>query len=450
MAAPKRGRPKPKKRSLGPRIARKFDTKFVGEEPEEGSDLSSKMDLTQATNWYNYMKDESDAIAYAKARLVTVGDAEGVRIIDEIQPRFFAGAQQMGWYGRMLDRGCVLPSFAIQRFDMVRRDLPSRLAKQRSVLSDESSARNGTPRHEPMWHKAVDVVDAWLGDGSHPDQHDPKVLWATVCVNMHDSRTATKADESSLADHYMPMIAVFEALCSKTVREHEKSRNRWERAVKKMDKLTAEEDEILAALEDDPTPAKRTRLEAKLCALDADIEAAMAECSRLDTAENQADEAHSGMDDSARRRAMAYVVSLATPPVVERIRKPRAPRPPKPVDPVKNSKDVVFMERCDELGIDSVNPRDAVGARFVWAYSTKYKILSLWEAEPGGFKWSGSKLKDAKSSKCKTVRKPEEFVESVRTGNPNRRRLLFDGLKTKERESAARLNADSIILAVEK
>ena len=102
-------------------------------------------------------------------------------------------------------------------------------------------------------------------------------------------------------------------------------------------------------------------------------------------------------------------------------------------------------------GVDSVHPSRIVGAAKVILFNTKTRTVTLLECESNyGLDVSGTSIVgfDTKSSKCKKIRKPKDFIKSARGIGIRAFKSLFDGVKSVESEGKGRTNENTIILAV--
>ena len=124
----------------------------------------------------------------------------------------------------------------------------------------------------------------------------------------------------------------------------------------------------------------------------------------------------------------------------------KAKRRKSPIDCVKNMK----WQKSDD-GVDSVHPSRIVGAAKVILFNTKTRTVTLLECESNyGLDVSGTSIVgfDAKSSKCKKIRKPKDFIKSAKGIGIRAFKSLFDGVKSVESEGKGRTNENTIILAV--
>lgn len=121
-------------------------------------------------------------------------------------------------------------------------------------------------------------------------------------------------------------------------------------------------------------------------------------------------------------------------------------------NPEKMVKNVRFMEKFEELGVVSKDPKKIIGCNFLVTYNTRTKEISILESYD---KESTMYVKGTtifgyceKKSKKKVVRKPENLIKSLQ--NSSKRVILdeFKSLGTKESQANTRLNVNTVIVQV--
>lgn len=133
---------------------------------------------------------------------------------------------------------------------------------------------------------------------------------------------------------------------------------------------------------------------------------------------------------------------------VTKVRKPKTIKLKPPSDLVKNLK---FQKEFLPLKIVSCNPAEIIGAQQLWAYNTKSRKLSKYDAVgPGGLQVKGTTLIgfDVEKSSTKTLRKPEATIQSLLSAGKVMIRKFMDELKTLETKPNGRINSDTILLRV--
>lgn len=127
---------------------------------------------------------------------------------------------------------------------------------------------------------------------------------------------------------------------------------------------------------------------------------------------------------------------------------PKKIRKKKPIDPSRLVKDMKYLLKDESLGLQSIDPRDILGASMLTVYNTSSRVLSLYYANDGGFSIKGCSILnwDEKKSFAKKLRKPEEtlplFVSVGFTTVAN----SFAKLKTKASLPSGRTNSNTIII----
>ena len=133
---------------------------------------------------------------------------------------------------------------------------------------------------------------------------------------------------------------------------------------------------------------------------------------------------------------------------VAKVRKPREKKTKPAIDQVKNLK---YQKEFPPLKIASVNPTEIIGATQVWAYNTKYRKLTRYDASgPAGIQVKGASLTsfDVETSLTKSLRKPEATIQSLLGAGKIALRKIMDELKTNESKPTGRINTDTILLRI--
>ena len=131
-------------------------------------------------------------------------------------------------------------------------------------------------------------------------------------------------------------------------------------------------------------------------------------------------------------------------------RKPRAKRA---TPATKQAEKVIYQKESTDYKITSTSPAHIVGATEVYLFNTKTRVLKyLVTDKREGFIISGTSIKnyDKELSFKKKLRKPEETIDSINKVTKLRALKAFKALKTAEKPTDARINADTIILKVNK
>lgn len=133
---------------------------------------------------------------------------------------------------------------------------------------------------------------------------------------------------------------------------------------------------------------------------------------------------------------------------IAKVRKPSVKKVKSAVDLVKSLK---YQKEFPPLKIVSANPAEIIGAAQVWVYNTKYRKLTRYDAiGPGGIQVKGASLAsfDVEKSLTKSLRKPEETIQSLLGAGKIALRKIMDDLKTNESKPTGRINTDTILLRI--
>ena len=132
-------------------------------------------------------------------------------------------------------------------------------------------------------------------------------------------------------------------------------------------------------------------------------------------------------------------------------KKTRAPRKPRTVSIEKKLKYLKYQKEDATFKIASINPEKIIGAQELWAFNTKYKIVSVFRAiDRGGLQVKGTSIinYDEKSSMSKSCgRKPEEVLSKIQNGGKIILRKLMDELKS-NKPLQQRMNENTILMRV--
>jgi hypothetical protein len=135
----------------------------------------------------------------------------------------------------------------------------------------------------------------------------------------------------------------------------------------------------------------------------------------------------------------------------KKVTKVRKVREKKQKSAVELTSKVKYQKEFPPLKIVSVNPGEIIGAQQLWAYNTKYKKLTRYDAiGPAGLQVKGTSLLgfDVDKSLTKSVRKPEVVIQQLLTAGKVTLRKLMDELKTNETKPNGRINSDTVLLRV--
>lgn len=131
----------------------------------------------------------------------------------------------------------------------------------------------------------------------------------------------------------------------------------------------------------------------------------------------------------------------------------RKPRAKKVTPATKQVAKVIYQKECADFKISSTSPAYIVGATEVYLFNTKTRVLKyLVTDNSNGFTVSGTTVKnyDAELSFKKKLRKPEEMIDAINKSTKLRALKALKALKTKDSPTDGRINADTVILKVNK
>jgi hypothetical protein len=131
----------------------------------------------------------------------------------------------------------------------------------------------------------------------------------------------------------------------------------------------------------------------------------------------------------------------------------RKPRAKKATPATKQVAKVVYQKECADFKISSTSPAYIVGATEVYLFNTKTRVIKyLVTDNKDGFIVSGTTVKnyDEELSFKKKLRKPEETIDSINKVTKLRALKALKALKTKASPTDGRINADTVILKVNK
>ena len=133
---------------------------------------------------------------------------------------------------------------------------------------------------------------------------------------------------------------------------------------------------------------------------------------------------------------------------VTKVRKPREKKTKSAVDLVKSLK---FQKEFPPLKIVSVNPAEIIGCKQLWAYNTKTRKLTRYDAVgPSGIQVKGTTLTgfDVETSSTKSLRKPDTIIPQLLGAGKIALRNFMSEIKTNETKPNGRINTDTILLRV--
>lgn len=130
----------------------------------------------------------------------------------------------------------------------------------------------------------------------------------------------------------------------------------------------------------------------------------------------------------------------------KRTRKPRARKVKTAAQVTKKLK---YKDYDDKYKIKSIQPTELVGCIQLWVFNTKTRKLGVYHADdtqPLSVKGSTIIGYNQSSSVQKTLRKPEDIISQVASGNKVQLRHVMSGIKAKSSPLNGRINAETILL----
>jgi hypothetical protein len=131
----------------------------------------------------------------------------------------------------------------------------------------------------------------------------------------------------------------------------------------------------------------------------------------------------------------------------------RKPRAKKATPATKQVEKVIYQKESADYKITSTSPAYIVGATEVYLFNTKTRVIKyLVTNSNDGFIVKGTTIKnyDSELSFKKKLRKPEETIDSINKVTKLRALKALKALKTAQKPTDGRINADTVILKVNK
>ena len=171
----------------------------------------------------------------------------------------------------------------------------------------------------------------------------------------------------------------------------------------------------------------------------------------LTTEDELIKEGYSNFSKSEIKKIIGFCDSVITDAlkVVNESIKSRKPRQRKQKSPEQLVSKLKYLDKFEELKLESVSPKDIIGALQLWVYNTKSRKLGCYNAEDaGGLSVKGSTILNFNESKSihKKLRKPEVTVPQVLNGGKVYLRNALDEIKAVASPLNGRLNMDTILL----
>jgi hypothetical protein len=173
----------------------------------------------------------------------------------------------------------------------------------------------------------------------------------------------------------------------------------------------------------------------------------------LNTDDNQVREGYSNFTKPQLKKVIAYfdqiiMDALKIAGEAKESRKPRA-RKKKSADQLVSK--MQYLNKFDELKLESIPAKQIIGSTQLWIYNTKTRKLGVYHAEDaGGFGVNGSTLTNYNEGKsvCRILRKPKDVLTTVMKSGKIALRNILPALTTAEAQLTGRINKDTILLKV--
>lgn len=139
--------------------------------------------------------------------------------------------------------------------------------------------------------------------------------------------------------------------------------------------------------------------------------------------------------------------------IVNESNKSRKPRQRKQKSPEQLVSKLKYLDKHEELKLESVMPKDIIGALQLWVYNTKSRKLGCYNAEDAsGLSVKGSTIINFNENKStqKKLRKPEVILPEILKGGKVYLRTALDEIKAVASTLNGRLNIDTILLRITK
>jgi len=175
----------------------------------------------------------------------------------------------------------------------------------------------------------------------------------------------------------------------------------------------------------------------------------------LTTEDELIKEGYSNFSKTEIKKIIGFCDSVITDAmkVVNESNKSRKPRQRKQKSPEQLVSKLKYLDKHEELKLESVTPKDIIGALQLWVYNTKSRKLGCYNAEDAsGLSVKGSTIinfNEIKSTQ-KKLRKPEVTLPEVLKGGKVYLRTALDEIKAVASTLNGRLNTDTILLRITK
>ncbi len=132
-------------------------------------------------------------------------------------------------------------------------------------------------------------------------------------------------------------------------------------------------------------------------------------------------------------------------------KKARKPRTKKPQSAEKILRKFQHQHSCKELKIESISPKDILGADELWVFNTKTRKLGFFKAaenEKLSVKGTSMRNYDENASFCKKLRKPAEQLAQVGALSKPATKKYVATIRAKEQKLRSRINGETLLVRV--
>ena len=380
----------PRKKTAKPRIAKTFDTKYMGEEPEwvnaeNWTDEEIQREKRHAYNWYNYFYKASD-----------------------LKKNLYAWMKEAGYSAADIKSARAYPDAMLSG----------------AVVANATMLLRGMPNTESGWlrDKVAGMIDYGKNIVSKKKKEEKKA--SNVYKPSIQERMAEQlSDIIAEMDEWEDTIMANPKASTPKVFEWMKQKNVAQSHINK----------IIAYYE--PKKAEIEELTGKASEIDPDLKEGYAHLSKTDI--KRILEFYNNLLDDMNSYMNLKKVSRKT-------RSKKAPTKGKQVAKLK------YKAEDKDLKLVSIRPEDIIGAETLWLYNTKLRKLYKVVADPNmkqlAVKGTTIIGYDEANSVGKNIRKPEEKLKEFNKAGKVALRKFLDEIKAVEVKFPGRTNEHTILL----
>lgn len=175
----------------------------------------------------------------------------------------------------------------------------------------------------------------------------------------------------------------------------------------------------------------------------------------LTTEDEQLKEGYSNFTKPQIKKLVAYCDTIITDALkfAEVAKTNRKPRKKKQKSPDQLVAKIKYLDKFEELKLESIPPKDIIGSLQLWVYNTKTRKLGCYHADDaGGLSVKGSSILNYTEHKSvnKKLRKPEVTLPEILKGGKVYLRNALDSIKAVASPLTGRINSDTILLRIVK